>query len=50
MVTPVGPEHGVQKVVRIVKKRNGVDVQNLFDVRFLPLIDGLPDNEQTTSD
>ena len=49
MVTPVGPEHGVQKVMRIAKNRDGVDVQDLFDVRFLPLIEGMPRTDGITS-
>jgi protein-L-isoaspartate(D-aspartate) O-methyltransferase len=47
MVVPIGPEHGAQKIVRLVKTENGHDVVELFDVRFLPLVDGLPDKEST---
>jgi len=49
MVTPIGPEHGVQKVMRIAKNRAGVDAQGLFDVRFLPLIGGMPKTDGITS-
>jgi protein-L-isoaspartate(D-aspartate) O-methyltransferase len=45
MVIPVGPEHGAQKVLRLTKTEDGVDVSELFDVRFLPLVDGVPDKE-----
>ena len=45
MVAPVGPEHGGQKVVRLVRGEEGVEMTELFDVRFLPLVEGVPDND-----
>ena len=49
MVSPIGPVHGVQRVMRIAKNRDGVDVQDLFDARFLPLIGGMPETDGTTN-
>ena len=43
MVIPVGPEYGAQKVLRLTRTQDGADIAELFDVRFLPLVDGLPD-------
>ncbi|HAA92374.1 MAG: protein-L-isoaspartate O-methyltransferase [Rhodospirillaceae bacterium] len=45
MVAPVGPEHGSQKVLRLERTENGIETTELFDVRFLPLVEGLPDEE-----
>tara|TARA_A100001037_G_C15141243_1_gene633811 strand:+ start:2817 stop:3548 length:732 start_codon:yes stop_codon:yes gene_type:complete len=50
MVIPVGPEHGSQKVLRLTRTKDGADISELFDVRFLPLVDGLPEKDLASGD
>jgi protein-L-isoaspartate(D-aspartate) O-methyltransferase len=41
LIAPVGPHHGVQTLVRIVKTANGFDRKELVDVRFVPALPGI---------
>ncbi len=40
LVAPVGPQDGVQKLLRIQRTDTGYDTRELADVRFVPLIPG----------
>jgi protein-L-isoaspartate(D-aspartate) O-methyltransferase len=40
IVIPVGPQDGVQKLLRIVRTESGYEQTELADVRFVPLIPG----------
>ncbi|OJX81104.1 protein-L-isoaspartate(D-aspartate) O-methyltransferase [Magnetospirillum sp. 64-120] len=45
MVLPVGEVgRGSQDLVRVVKLERGIDIQHLEPVRFVPLVEGLPDS------
>ena len=41
MIAPVGPHHGVQTLVRIVRTENGFDRKELVEVRFVPALPGI---------
>jgi protein-L-isoaspartate(D-aspartate) O-methyltransferase len=41
LIAPVGPHHGVQTLVRIVKTAQGLDRKELVDVRFVPALPGI---------
>ena len=43
MVIPVGDEHGEQKLLKIHKTAEGLDIQELQSVRFVPLLAGEPE-------
>jgi protein-L-isoaspartate(D-aspartate) O-methyltransferase len=40
LVAPVGPQDGVQKLLRIERGDTGYEARDLADVRFVPLIPG----------
>ena len=40
MVIPVGPQEGIQKLLRVERTETGVERTELGDVRFVPLIPG----------
>ena len=40
IVIPVGPQDGVQKLMRLERTEAGFDEKALADVRFVPLIPG----------
>ena len=40
IVAPVGPQDGVQKLLRIERTDTGYETKELADVRFVPLIPG----------
>ncbi len=42
MVVPVGPEGGVQRIVRVARAGGRLEAEDLLPVRFVPLVDGLP--------
>lgn len=45
MVLPVGDvASGAQDLVRVVKLEQGIDIQHLGPVRFVPLVEGVPDS------
>lgn len=45
MVLPVGDVgSGAQDLVRVVKLEHGIDIQHLEPVRFVPMVEGLPDS------
>ncbi|MGE4282054.1 MAG: protein-L-isoaspartate(D-aspartate) O-methyltransferase [Magnetospirillum sp.] len=45
MVLPVGEVgSGTQDLVRVVKLERGIDIQHLEPVRFVPMVEGLPDS------
>jgi protein-L-isoaspartate(D-aspartate) O-methyltransferase len=41
MVIPIGPQYGVQKLLKIVRTESGYERTDLADVRFVPLIPGV---------
>ena len=41
LIAPVGPHHGVQTLVRIVRTETGFDARELVDVRFVPALPGI---------
>lgn len=41
LIAPVGPPHGVQTLVRIVRTDSGFERKELVDVRFVPAIPGI---------
>lgn len=41
LIAPVGPQHGVQTLVRIVKTHSGLEQKELVDVRFVPALPGI---------
>ena len=41
LIAPVGPHHGVQTLVRIVKIATGLERKELVDVRFVPALPGI---------
>jgi protein-L-isoaspartate(D-aspartate) O-methyltransferase len=40
LIAPVGPHHGVQTLVRIVRMASGFEHKELVDVRFVPALPG----------
>jgi protein-L-isoaspartate(D-aspartate) O-methyltransferase len=41
LIAPVGPHHGVQTLVRVVRTESGFDRKELVDVRFVPALPGI---------
>jgi len=41
LIAPVGPHHGVQTLIRIVKTASGLEQKELVDVRFVPALPGI---------
>ena len=41
LIAPVGPQHGTQTLVRIVRTDTGFDRRELVDVRFVPALPGI---------
>jgi protein-L-isoaspartate(D-aspartate) O-methyltransferase len=41
LIAPVGPHHGVQTLVRVVRTADGFDRKELVDVRFVPALPGI---------
>jgi protein-L-isoaspartate(D-aspartate) O-methyltransferase len=41
LIAPVGPPHGVQTLVRLVRTAEGFDRKELVDVRFVPALPGV---------
>jgi protein-L-isoaspartate(D-aspartate) O-methyltransferase len=41
LIAPVGPLHGVQTLVRLVRTESGFDRKELVDVRFVPALPGI---------
>jgi protein-L-isoaspartate(D-aspartate) O-methyltransferase len=41
MIAPVGPHHGVQTLVRLVRTDAGFERKDLVDVRFVPALPGI---------
>jgi protein-L-isoaspartate(D-aspartate) O-methyltransferase len=41
LIAPVGPHHGVQTLVRIVRTGTGFERKELVDVRFVPALPGI---------
>jgi protein-L-isoaspartate(D-aspartate) O-methyltransferase len=41
LIGPVGPHHGVQTLVRLVRTESGFDRKELVDVRFVPALPGI---------
>jgi len=41
LIAPVGPQQGIQTLVRIVKTETGLERKELVDVRFVPALPGI---------
>jgi len=41
LIAPVGPHHGVQTLVRVIKTPSGLEQKELVDVRFVPALPGI---------
>src|SRR5215468_4557213 len=41
LIAPVGPHHGVQTLVKIVRGASGLERRELVDVRFVPALPGI---------
>jgi protein-L-isoaspartate(D-aspartate) O-methyltransferase len=41
LIAPIGPLHGVQTLIRLVKTETGFDRKELVDVRFVPALPGV---------
>jgi protein-L-isoaspartate(D-aspartate) O-methyltransferase len=41
LIAPVGPPHGVQTLVRMIRTATGITRKELVDVRFVPAIPGI---------
>jgi len=41
LIAPVGPQHGVQTLVRVVRTANDFEKKQLVDVRFVPALPGI---------
>jgi protein-L-isoaspartate(D-aspartate) O-methyltransferase len=41
LIAPVGPQHGVQTLVRLVRTESGFERRELVDVRFVPALPGI---------
>jgi protein-L-isoaspartate(D-aspartate) O-methyltransferase len=41
LIAPVGPHHGVQTLVRVVRKEDALERKQLVDVRFVPALPGI---------
>lgn len=41
LIAPVGPHHGIQTLVRVVKTATGFERRELVDVRFVPALPGI---------
>ncbi len=41
LIAPVGPHHGVQTLVRVIKTASGIERKELVDVRFVPALPGI---------
>ena len=41
LIAPVGPAHGVQTLVRVIRTADGFERKELVDVRFVPAIPGI---------
>jgi protein-L-isoaspartate(D-aspartate) O-methyltransferase len=41
LIAPVGPQHGIQTLVRLVRAGTGFEQKELVDVRFVPALPGI---------
>ena len=41
MIIPVGDDYNQQILKKVIKKENKILVENLMQVRFVPLIEGI---------
>jgi protein-L-isoaspartate(D-aspartate) O-methyltransferase len=41
LIAPVGPSHGIQRLVRVTRTDAGFDQKELVDVRFVPALAGI---------
>lgn len=44
MVLPVGQSDAVQRLIKVTRRENGLDYEELRQVRFVPLVEGLGDS------
>ena len=43
MVAPIGPEKMAQRLVKLVRTADGVTTEDIIPVRFVPMVEGMPD-------
>jgi protein-L-isoaspartate(D-aspartate) O-methyltransferase len=41
LIAPVGPQHGIQTLVRVTRTESGFERKELVDVRFVPALPGI---------
>jgi len=41
LIAPVGPQHGIQTLVRVTRTESGFARKELVDVRFVPALPGI---------
>jgi protein-L-isoaspartate(D-aspartate) O-methyltransferase len=41
LIAPVGPRHGIQTLIRVIRTEAGFDRKELVDVRFVPALPGI---------
>src|SRR6202011_2875700 len=41
LIAPVGPHHGTQTLIRVIRTEAGFDRRELVDVRFVPALPGI---------
>ena len=41
LIAPVGPHHGTQTLVRVIRTDSGFERKELVDVRFVPALPGI---------
>lgn len=46
MIVPVGQSDAVQRLIKAVRRADGVEYEELGEVRFVPLVEGLGQTEQ----
>ena len=40
LIIPIGDDHNDQVLKKVVKENNDINVENIVDVRFVPLLEG----------
>ena len=42
MILPIGGERSEQRIVKVVRRSDEFEIEDLGDVRFVPLVEGIP--------
>ena len=42
MILPIGFERSEQRIVKVVRRSDEFEIEDLGDVRFVPLVGGIP--------